>query len=34
MAAYDAYFAGHLEDYAYPAERVQEALGRLPKVVL
>jgi len=34
MAAYDAYFAGHLEDYAYPAERVQEALARLPKVVL
>jgi tryptophan synthase beta chain len=34
MAAYDAYFAGHLEDYAYPAERVQEALTRLPKIVL
>jgi tryptophan synthase beta chain len=32
MAAYDAYFAGHLEDYAYPAERVEEALARLPKV--
>jgi tryptophan synthase beta chain len=34
MGAYDAYFAGALEDYAYPAERVQEALSRLPKVVL
>ncbi len=34
MAAYDAYFAGHLDDYAYPAERVQEALTRLPKIVL
>jgi tryptophan synthase beta chain len=32
MAAYDAYFAGALEDYAYPAEKVQEALSRLPKV--
>src|SRR5512138_2021251 len=34
MAAYDAYFAGKLEDYAYPAEKVKEALSRLPKVVL
>jgi len=34
MAAYDAYFAGALEDYAYPGELVQEALSRLPKVVL
>jgi tryptophan synthase beta chain len=32
MAAYDAYFAGQLEDYAYPAERVKEALSRLPQV--
>jgi len=32
MAAYDAYFAGALEDYAYPAEKVREALSRLPKV--
>ena len=32
MAAYDAYFAGELEDYEYPAERVKEALARLPKV--
>jgi tryptophan synthase beta chain len=34
MAAYDAYFAGELEDYAYPAEKVKEALSRLPKVAL
>ncbi|HET6437818.1 MAG TPA: TrpB-like pyridoxal phosphate-dependent enzyme [Anaeromyxobacter sp.] len=34
MAAYDAYFAGELEDYVYPAEKVHQALERLPKVVL
>jgi tryptophan synthase beta chain len=34
MAAYDAYFAGDLEDYAYPGEKVKEALSRLPKVEL
>src|SRR5512142_1814078 len=34
MAAYDAYFAGGLEDYAYPGEKVKEALSRLPKVAL
>lgn len=32
MAAYDAYFRGELQDYAYPAEKVQEALKALPKV--
>jgi tryptophan synthase beta chain len=32
MQAYDDYFGGKLEDYAYPAELVQEALARLPKV--
>ncbi len=32
MAAYDAYFAGQLEDYAYPREKVEEALKHLPKV--
>ena len=32
MASYDKYFAGELEDYDYPAEAVQEALKRLPKV--
>jgi tryptophan synthase beta chain len=32
MAAYDAYFSGQLEDYAYPAEAIEESLARLPKV--
>jgi tryptophan synthase beta chain len=32
MAAYDAYFAGKLEDYEYPAEKVKESLAHLPKV--
>jgi tryptophan synthase beta chain len=34
MAAYDAYFAGQLEDYAYPREKVEEALKHLPKVAV
>jgi tryptophan synthase beta chain len=34
MAAYDAYFAGGLEDFEYPAEKVKESLAHLPKVVL
>ena len=32
MAAYDSYFAGKLEDYEYPAAKVEEALAELPKV--
>ncbi|MFA5515134.1 MAG: TrpB-like pyridoxal phosphate-dependent enzyme [Desulfuromonadales bacterium] len=32
MAAYDAYFAGHLEDYEYPEEAIRESLSHLPKV--
>ncbi|HEV8635623.1 MAG TPA: TrpB-like pyridoxal phosphate-dependent enzyme [Chloroflexota bacterium] len=32
MGAYDAYFAGQLEDYAYPQAAVEEALKHLPKV--
>jgi tryptophan synthase beta chain len=32
MAAYDAYLAGKLRDYAYPEEKVKEALSSLPKV--
>jgi tryptophan synthase beta chain len=32
MASYDAYFAGKLEDYEYPAAKVKESLARLPKV--
>jgi tryptophan synthase beta chain len=34
MAAYDAYFAGQLEDFEYPAEKVKESLKHLPKVAL
>jgi tryptophan synthase beta chain len=34
MAAYDAYFAGKLEDFEYPAERVKESLQHLPKVAI
>ncbi|MFL5436613.1 MAG: TrpB-like pyridoxal phosphate-dependent enzyme, partial [Myxococcales bacterium] len=32
MAAYDDYFAGRLEDFEYPTEKVQESLRKLPKV--
>ena len=32
MAAYDAYFAGGLEDYEYPEEAIKESLAHLPKV--
>ncbi len=32
MAAYEAYFAGKLKDYAYPQEKIEEALKDLPKV--
>jgi len=32
MGAYDAYFAGDLEDYTYPAEKIEESLKNLPKV--
>jgi tryptophan synthase beta chain len=34
MAAYDAYFAGQLEDFEYPAEKVKESLAHLPKVAI
>ena len=34
MAAYDAYFAGKLEDFEYPAEKVTESLKALPKVAV
>ncbi len=34
MAAYDAFFAGELEDFEYPAEKVKESLAHLPKVAL
>ncbi len=32
MAAYDAYFAGKLDNYEYPSEAIVDSLGRLPKV--
>jgi len=32
MSAYDAYFAGQLEDYEYPHEEVERALRDMPKV--
>jgi tryptophan synthase beta chain len=32
MASYEAYLAGKLEDYEYPAEAVHEAMQRLPQV--
>jgi len=32
MAAYEAYFSGKLKDYAYPEEKIKEALANLPKV--
>jgi tryptophan synthase beta chain len=34
LSAYQAYMAGELEDYEYPAAAVQAALSRLPKVEL
>jgi tryptophan synthase beta chain len=32
MAAYDAYLAGKLQDYAYPEEKIKEALSHLPEI--
>lgn len=32
MSAYDAYFSGKLQDYAYPRAKVEAALSHLPKV--
>jgi tryptophan synthase beta chain len=32
MAAYDAYFSDHLEDYEYPEAAIHESLSHLPKV--
>jgi tryptophan synthase beta chain len=32
MAAYDKYFSGELEDYAYPEEAIEAALANLPRV--
>ena len=32
LGAYDRYFAGELEDYAYPQEKIESALAELPDV--
>jgi tryptophan synthase beta chain len=32
MAAYEQYLSGKLTDYAYPEEKVKEALGSLPEI--
>ena len=32
MGAYDAFFAGQLEDYEHPQERIDEALKHLPEI--
>lgn len=32
MSAYDAYLAGQLQDYEYPAENIRASLANLPKV--
>ncbi len=32
MASYDKFLGGHLEDYAYPQEKIEDALKELPKL--
>ncbi len=32
MAAYDAYFAGELTDYAYPTDKIADAMSRVPVI--
>ena len=32
MMAYDATLGGQLENYAYPAEHVAEAMSHLPRI--
>jgi tryptophan synthase beta chain len=34
MQAYTDYFAGKLQDYEYPAAKVEEALAHLPRVAV
>ena len=34
MAAYQTYFAGELEDYAYPEQAIKAAMQELPKVTI
>ena len=32
MSSYDAYFEGRLTDFAYPEEKIKEALKELPDI--
>ena len=32
MSAYDKYFAGEIQDYAYPEEEIKRSIARLPQV--
>jgi tryptophan synthase beta chain len=32
MSSYDRFLGGHLEDYAYPREKIEEALAELPVI--
>jgi tryptophan synthase beta chain len=32
MSSYDAFYAGNLPDYEYPAELIKESLSHLPVV--
>lgn len=32
MSAYDAFYAGKLEDYEYPEQLIRESLARIPKI--
>jgi len=32
LASYDAYFANQLQDYAYPEEKIRQALSKLPVI--
>ncbi len=32
MAAYDAYFAGELADFDYPADKIADAMSRVPVI--
>jgi tryptophan synthase beta chain len=32
MSAYDRYFSGELQDFAYPEEAIRATLARLPQV--
>jgi len=32
LKSYDEFFAGNLQDYEYPEEKIRDAMSRLPKV--